>query len=110
MQSQNLVLLLSHLSAKIIIIDLCYDNRCIKMTIELILTIQINFDTTHKKMISTHWWFAIGEQTCTYIFLANIVNEHCFWIGKGSYYLRRIILTIYTKPVYCGCKDTCGVR
>ena len=55
MQSQNLVLLLSHLSAKIIIIDLCYDNRCIKMTIELILTIQINFDTTHKKMISTHW-------------------------------------------------------
>ena len=34
---------------QIIIIDLCYDNKCIKITIGLILTVQINFDTTPKK-------------------------------------------------------------
>ena len=67
MQSQNLVLL-SHLSVQIIIIDLCYDNKCIKMPIELILTVQKNFDTTLKKTISEHWLIAIGEQICTYIF------------------------------------------
>jgi len=79
------------------------------MPIELILTVPKNFDTTLKKTISEHWLIAIGEQICTYIFLANMVNERCFWIGKGSYYLRRIVLTIYTKLVYFGCKATCRV-
>ena len=36
-----------------------------------------------------------------------MVNERCIWKGKGSYYLRRTVRTIYTKLVYCGCKDTC---
>ena len=63
------------------------------MSIEFSLTVQIKFDTTPYKTIFTHWWIAIGEQKCTYIILANMVNERYFWIGKGSYYLRRTVFT-----------------
>ena len=88
MQSQNLVLL-SHLSVQIIIIDLCYDNKCIKMPIELILTVPKNFDTTLKKTISEHWLIAIGEQICTYIF----PRKH----GQWALFLDRKRLILFKK-------------